>query len=115
MGNITRGWSTEYGKVKYSVMMEEADLLRLLAECGAEDPVKTLATMTCSDAILAMDAMAQIFQYDALAKVPGEPQEVHRAAGAVHLAVLDKILGKSGLSRPARPRPAEAPTGQPAA
>ena len=36
--NVTRGIGTNYGENKVTVMVEESDLLQLLAERGADDP-----------------------------------------------------------------------------
>jgi hypothetical protein len=57
--NVTRGISTDFGHNKVTVMVEEPDLLLLLAERGAEDPVKARAAMKQRDAFLVMDLEAQ--------------------------------------------------------
>jgi hypothetical protein len=59
--NVTRGISTDFGHNKVTVMVEETDLLQLLAERGADDPAKVRAGMKQRDAFLVMDLEAQAF------------------------------------------------------
>jgi hypothetical protein len=92
--NVTRGWSTDYGKMKFSVMVEEADLLRMLAERGADDPVKTAADMPTRHVYLIMDAEAQVFVYHSLAKQEPGQQEQHMAKAAEHRTQRDALLDK---------------------
>jgi hypothetical protein len=59
--NVTRGISTDFGHNKVTVMVEETDLLQVLAERGADDPAKVRAGMRQRDAFLVMDLEAQSF------------------------------------------------------
>ena len=59
--NVTRGIGTNYGENKVTVMVEESDLLQLLAERGADDPAKARAGMKQRDVFLVMDLEAQSY------------------------------------------------------
>jgi hypothetical protein len=58
--------------MKFSVMVEEADLLHMLAERGADDPEKIRGGMLNRDVYRVMDAEAMVFVFDTLHKQAGE-------------------------------------------
>jgi hypothetical protein len=92
--NVTRGWSTDFAKLKFSVMVEEADLLSMLAERGAEDPVAARADMPTKHAYLIMDAEAMSYVHHSLSKVDKEPTEEHLAKVKQYRAERDALLDK---------------------
>lgn len=92
--NVTRGWSTDYGKIKFSVMVEEADLLRMLAERGADDPVKLVAGMPTQHVYLIMDAEAQAFVHHSLSKQEPAQREQHLVKLNEFRAERDRLLDK---------------------
>jgi hypothetical protein len=57
--NVTLGISTDFGRNKVTVMVEESDLLQLLTEQGAVDPAKVRAGMKQRDVFLVMNLEAQ--------------------------------------------------------
>lgn len=59
--NVSRGTSTDFGHNKVSVLVEETDLLQMLAERGASDPAKVRASMKSRDVFLVMDEEAQAY------------------------------------------------------
>jgi hypothetical protein len=91
---IKRGWATDFGKVRFDVLIEEVDLLRMLAERGAADPVKTVADMPTRHVYLIMDAEAQAFVYHSLAKQEPAQGEQHMAKAAEYRAQRDALLDK---------------------
>jgi hypothetical protein len=78
--NITRGWSTDFGKLKCSIMIEEADLLGMLTERGAEDPAKVRAGMPGKDVYMIMDAECQAFLHDTLRREAPEGSQARADA-----------------------------------
>lgn len=92
--NVTRGWSTDFAKLKFSVMVEEADLLSMLAERGAEDPVTVRATMRTQHVYLIMDAEAMAFVHHSLSKVDKEPAQEHMEKVKKYRAERDALLDK---------------------
>jgi predicted peroxiredoxin len=95
--NVQRGVSTDFGRNKVSAMVEESDLLRMLAEAGADDPEKTSAAMISSDVLMAMDEELQSFTaYLALSWTPrGSVEEGELKAGIkLHRGRRDRVLAK---------------------
>jgi hypothetical protein len=110
--NIQRGWSIEYGNLKCSIMIEEVDLLCMLAERGAEDPAKVRAGMLTRDAYLAMDAECQAFLHDTLRKKEPEDSQARRDLAAKvkeYRAERNRLLDSY-----VRPAPAAEAEGEPA-
>jgi hypothetical protein len=91
---IKRGWSTDYGKHRFDVEVEEADLLRILAELGASDPATVSAGMTAIDVYLAMDHEAQAFAHHSLAKTEPDDAAGHYEVAKRHLTERDTIIRK---------------------
>jgi hypothetical protein len=92
--NVTRGWSTDFAKLKFSIMVEEADLLSMLAERGAEDPVAIRAKMRTQHVYLIMDAEAMAFVHHSLSKVDKEPTQEHLGKVQQYRAERDALLDK---------------------
>jgi len=99
--NIIRGWSVKYGDQKFSVMVEEVDLLRMLAERGAEDPGAVAAGITTQDVYLIMDAEAQAFTFHSLAKQEPAHAKDHYARCNEFLADRNRLLDKYVPAEPA--------------
>ena len=53
--NITKGWSSEFARQKFSVLMDETDLVSLLVEAGL-DPDKVTLPMDYKFALLDLEA-----------------------------------------------------------
>lgn len=96
---IKRGWAADYGKVRFDVLVEEVDLLRMLAVRGVEDPVALAARMTTGDVEQIMDAEAEAFVHLSLAKQEPAQQEQHltkvKERRAARNLLLDKYAPKS--------------------
>jgi hypothetical protein len=102
---INRGWAVDYGKKRFDVTVEEVDLLRLLADHGAEDPAKTSAGMTVQDVYLVMDAEAMIFVCHSLARQEPAQKAEHKQALDKYTDVRDGVLDR----HVPRPAPDETP------
>jgi hypothetical protein len=73
---IKRGWSTDFGKTRFDVEIDEDDLLRMLVEQGAEDPAAVRAAMRSMDAFRVMDAEAAAYEHMAvLSRTPEGSEE----------------------------------------
>jgi hypothetical protein len=104
--NVTRGWASgDYGRRKGSVMVEEVDVLRMLALRLVDDPVKVAARMATKDVYLVMDEEAQAFVAWALSRQEPAQRDEHLANLKAHRAERDRILDIYA-PRPA-PEPAE--------
>ena len=90
----TRSWAKDYGKRRYDVTVQEVDLLRMLAEMGADDLAGTAARMRTVDVQLIMDCEAQAFVHLSLSKEDGEPRDVHRAKAKEFRDARDTLLRK---------------------
>lgn len=99
--DVKRGWNTEYGKRKFDVAVEEADLLRMLAERGALDPAQVAAGMLTQDVYLIMDAEAMAFVHHSLSRQEPEQAEKHLAKLKEHRGERDALLDKYVPRKPA--------------
>jgi hypothetical protein len=91
---IKLGWAVDYGKTRFDVTVTETDLLRLLAERGAEDPAAVSASMVLGHVYLAMYAEAQAFvRHSQSRQEPGQREE-HLKAYREHLAERDRVLSR---------------------
>lgn len=73
---IKRGWSTDFGKTRFDIEVDETDLLEMLAEQGAEAPEAVRATMRRMDVFLTMDAEATAYEHAAvLSRTPAGSEE----------------------------------------
>jgi hypothetical protein len=91
---IKRGWATDWGKVRFDVLVEEVDLLRMLAARGDEGPEATRLCMTTGDVMQIMDAEAQAFVHLSLAKQEPAQREQHMTKIAEYRAERDRLLDK---------------------
>lgn len=91
---IGRGWATDYGKNRFDVRADETDLLRVLAEAGFEDPVKTAASMKSSDVMRALDAELMMYVHFTLSKHEHPKEAEHLAKMRDYRAARDAILAR---------------------
>jgi hypothetical protein len=91
---IKRGWATDFGKVRYDVLVEEVDLLRMLTARGVEDPQALCMTMRTADVAGIMDAEAMTFVHGSLAKQEPAQREKHEAKGAEYREERNRLLDK---------------------
>ena len=91
---IKRGWATDYGKNRFDVSADETDLLRILAENGFEDPVKTAAAMKSSDVMQVLDAELMIYVHFTLSKHEVPKRDDHLADMKRFRGERDAILAK---------------------
>jgi hypothetical protein len=75
-------------------MVEEADLLQLLAERGAEDPAAARKLMTVLDVVLAMDAEAMMLVHLTSARAEPAQKQAHVEKYNAHQLARDGILDK---------------------
>jgi hypothetical protein len=92
--NVTRGWATDFGKAKFSVMVEEADLLGMLVERGCSDPEAARKAMPGKHVYRIMNAEAMVFVHHSLAKQEPAQGERHMGKAAEYLAERDELLDK---------------------
>lgn len=91
---IKRGWATDFGKIRYDVLIEEVDLLRMLTARGCEDPEAVRRRMTTGDVAEIMDAEAQAFVSVSLAKQEPAQREQHMSKVAEYRAERNRLLDK---------------------
>jgi hypothetical protein len=91
---IKDGWATDWGKVRFDVLVEETDLLRMLAARGVEDPAACAARMTTGDVFGIMSAEAAAFRHVSLAKQEPAQRETHMTEVAKHRAERNRLLDK---------------------
>jgi hypothetical protein len=91
---IKRGWSTDYGKNRFDAEVEEADLLRVLAEAGFGDPAKIAAEMKASDVYRVLDAEVMSYVHDTLRKHEKPKAAEHSARVREYRAERDAILAR---------------------
>jgi hypothetical protein len=104
--NGTFGWTVgDYGRRKGSVMVEECDLLRMLAARGVADPVKAAAGMLTEHVWIVLDEEAYALGSYRLSKMESAQKDEHLANLKAHRAERDRILDIYA-PRPA-PEPAE--------
>lgn len=89
---IKRGWATEYGKTRFDVLIEEVDLLRLLAGREVADPAAAASRMPVAHVYQVMDAEAQMFVSHSLARQEPARKAEHDAAYDYHRTARDRIL-----------------------
>jgi hypothetical protein len=106
---IKRGWSTDFGKTRFDIEVDETDLLEMLAEQGAENPEATRASMRRMDVFRVMDAEATAYEHAAVLSRTPEGSEEARALTANFKASRAErnLLIAKYLPRPAEPAAAE--------
>lgn len=97
---IKRGWATDFGKVRYDVLIEEVDLLRMLADRGDADPEATRLRMSTQDVMQVMDAEAQSFVHFSLSKHESAQAETHLGKVKEFRAERDRLLDTYAPRKP---------------
>lgn len=98
---VKRGWSTDFGKARYDVEVDETDLLRMLADYGDEDPASTAARMSTQSVMQIMDAEAMAFVHFSLSKHEPAQAEAHLAKVKEFRAERGRLLGTYVPRKPA--------------
>lgn len=95
---IIRGWASDYAKSKFGVEIDDAELIRIMAEAGFAGSLKELediaASMKASDVYLVLDAEALMFVHHTLSKAEPQNSEKHLENMKTARRERDAILAK---------------------
>lgn len=91
---VKDGWATDFGKIRFDVLIEEVDVMRMLVARGAEDPAAIMARMTTGDLFEIMSNEAAAFRHVSLAKQEPAQRESHMTKVAEYRAERNRLLGK---------------------
>jgi hypothetical protein len=103
---IRYGWNTPLGRVKFDVEVDEADLPRILIECGVD--VSHAATMSAKDVYRVLYCEALMFSAAAQARQEPESTEALRQEIAERRAERDRVLQPYKPPEPKKAEPEEA-------
>lgn len=99
MTSVKTGFNTKYAEFQFNVIVDEADLARILADAG----IPPDAQLTATEAFQLLDTVADRFCAAKHVSVPGEDRtaedwkvEVKRLTGQLN-AKLDKIKARLGI------------------
>jgi hypothetical protein len=98
---VKDGWATDFGKVRFDVLIQEVDVARMLSARGAEDPAGILAQMSTGDVFEIMSAEAKAFVHVSLAKQEPGQREQHLAKVKEYRAARNQLLDKYAPKKPA--------------
>jgi hypothetical protein len=70
---VRSGWNSDFGRVKFDVEVDEADLLRILLEIGLS--VEAAASLTVKEAYKVAYCTAEILSRQALSRFDGSKAE----------------------------------------
>jgi hypothetical protein len=91
---VKDGWATDFGKVRWDVLVQEIDLHRMLIARGVEDPVALAARMTTGDVEEIMANEAAAFRHVSLAKQEPAQREAHMAKVVEYRGLRNGLLDK---------------------
>lgn len=91
---VKDGWATDFGKVRFDVLIQESDVARMLTARGVEDPASLMARMTTGDLFEIQSAEAAAFRHVSLAKQEPAQQEQHLTKVKEYRAERNRLLDK---------------------
>jgi hypothetical protein len=91
---VKDGWATDFGKVRFDVLIQEVDVARMLTARGVDDPVALMGKMSTGDVFEIMSSEAKAFVHVSLAKQEPGQREQHLAKVREYRAARNELLDK---------------------